>query len=1381
MRFILQRKMMLVVWLAMVMSLLPCAAAQFNYEIKAPYSNETAVWISISIPVLDTKDWYDIGYEIKWLRGFDISSVSLGNISFPQYNFSNPTLDGDYFIISGTKTNIYVSSLPDGTETARAGISFSVIKEAIELKNILSCYSDDNVEFVNGEIIASGEIEGPYSSSLSNVERTLYFQNASPIMLKLGGSFSYFNLDINGDLILSNENATSISKEVGFMLHTGSLTLQGERITFETLAMDGGNLNLDGASVQTATITGGTVNLKGFESVYNGYFEQLDIDGDVTIISENHITHNNLSSNEKYGFLANNVNIKSGTVQLKGVQLHYDGSMAIENASVTLSEATIESVMGQEAAADPANIILKSGTLVMEKCYMKKYRFDDTDNDYIVSVEGGELTIKDGHYVASKKAILNITNNGKVIIENGHFMPNDNSSTLKDNDLIHLNGGELIIQDGFFDKSDIRVESGKLTIQNGNFIHGSNELETEQNFALCVKGNADIEISNFKFAGRGGIFIDANANVQPESLLAADCNFYKEYNGFRDVLANTPQDIQLDGSIGKYLLLDGEEIRKAKGESTAYKAAKEANVGPEGTDVKTIEIQDGYYIYEVYTPKGLLWVSARHDIGTDYLLCDDYELLEQGIAAIKIMNDLDMSGYEWIPFDCYRILLDGQGHTISNLSVNRPNYVAFINSNEGIIANLVIKDSEFTGEQAYPAEFVYAAALVCSNNGTIVNCGVQNSNVSYKSYDLAEVRVGGLTGASGGTIYNSYMTGNLSCSLKTACCFPEGDTTYDNVFYKCSLGGLAIFDGSISNSYFIGTLQIQNEAEFDYINIQKNELAVNPYNNVTLENCTTSPSLSILNQNVSSRSIPKGEMEWCDWSTTANVNGGNPIHKYNNESIVTEENPVVISKFTLLKEGEGEFKGTYTYLEDEADPESSKTGTIYADTTYTVVHTERFSLTATPAEGYELDRVVKILDGKEKDTLNMKAGEPLAYNVVVADTLKAYFKPIEIIPEPEPEVITTDSVLTATQVNGKDLVVDNDKEEYLELKASGIAVPSLTINAGSSAVLELSGTNDLGTVTNNGTLIVQNVNGSLNAAIQNNGTFTDYTGKVTEVEGYASLSIEPITDNANDGETVTLVATAIADGTVSFQWQRQEDDGSWTNIEQTELMTRAMMLRAASEQTDELIVPLSEAGWYRCLITYKKGNTSTTLVAYAEVSDDGEVEEPENPEEDNPNLPDYPDYYNIYIETCEGVEATLSTKIVREGNSMTFTLETEEGYTDENITVKFKRSMFGYWETATPDEKGVYQIHNIYADIYITVEGVEEENPTGIKEIGGIKVYAKDGSIYVQTPKQEQVLIISISGAIVKNEKQIGLQRYDGLQRGVYVVKVGKQVFKIRN
>ena len=51
----------------------------------------------------------------------------------------------------------------------------------------------------------------------------------------------------------------------------------------------------------------------------------------------------------------------------------------------------------------------------------------------------------------------------------------------------------------------------------------------------------------------------------------------------------------------------------------------------------------------------------------------------------------------------------------------------------------------------------------------------------------------------------------------------------------------------------------------------------------------------------------------------------------------------------------------------------------------------------------------------------------------------------------------------------------------------------------------------------------------------------------------------------------------------------------------------------------------------------------------------------------------------------------------------------------------------------------------------------------------------------MQTPQLERVIIISMTGAVVKNEQQIGLKRYDGLQRGVYVMKVGKQVFKIRN
>ena len=187
--------------------------------------------------------------------------------------------------------------------------------------------------------------------------------------------------------------------------------------------------------------------------------------------------------------------------------------------------------------------------------------------------------------------------------------------------------------------------------------------------------------------------------------------------------------------------------------------------------------------------------------------------------------------------------------------------------------------------------------------------------------------------------------------------------------------------------------------------------------------------------------------------------------------------------------------------------------------------------------------------------------------------------------------------------------------------------------------------------------------------------------------------------------------------------------------------------------------------------TFKASDAGTTYYAYWT-----ESEEPETPV-----IPDYPEYYNIMVEECEGVTVETSTNVVREGTSMTFTIEVAEGYTAENMVVKYKRSMFGYWETATPDEDGAYRIQNIYTDIYIMVEGVAEENLTGIEEVTGAKVYTKDGSIYVQTPKQEQVQIISVSGAIVKNEQQVGLRQYTGLQRGVYIICIGEQRFKVRN
>ena len=168
--------------------------------------------------------------------------------------------------------------------------------------------------------------------------------------------------------------------------------------------------------------------------------------------------------------------------------------------------------------------------------------------------------------------------------------------------------------------------------------------------------------------------------------------------------------------------------------------------------------------------------------------------------------------------------------------------------------------------------------------------------------------------------------------------------------------------------------------------------------------------------------------------------------------------------------------------------------------------------------------------------------------------------------------------------------------------------------------------------------------------------------------------------------------------------------------------------------------------------------------------------------------PDYrPDpisYYNIYKENiCAGVEVTTSNNVVREGGSIFVYVEKDtEHYTFDNFKLYYKRSYYGAWEELKEGTKpGEYPINNIWTHIYIKAEGAEEkEDPTGIESIEGVKVYTKDGSLYVQTPQREQVIIVSMSGAIVKNEEQVGLKQYHGLQPGIYIVRVGNKAYKLR-
>ena len=136
---------------------------------------------------------------------------------------------------------------------------------------------------------------------------------------------------------------------------------------------------------------------------------------------------------------------------------------------------------------------------------------------------------------------------------------------------------------------------------------------------------------------------------------------------------------------------------------------------------------------------------------------------------------------------------------------------------------------------------------------------------------------------------------------------------------------------------------------------------------------------------------------------------------------------------------------------------------------------------------------------------------------------------------------------------------------------------------------------------------------------------------------------------------------------------------------------------------------------------------------------------------------------------------------MKEGNQVSVYVEVEEGYDTENLKVSFKRSLYGYWEEVEEGvQPGEYIIYNVYADIYIKIEGVEKiEEPTGMEDIEGAKVYAQDGNLYVYTSQPQEVAIITMNGAIVKRERQEGWRSYS-LPKGVYIICIGEERMKVR-
>lgn len=311
----------------------------------------------------------------------------------------------------------------------------------------------------------------------------------------------------------------------------------------------------------------------------------------------------------------------------------------------------------------------------------------------------------------------------------GSYHVDEQNTVIKsvDDMILTKDGGKVLLYAGASDREELEIPDGVTEISRGAFWNAASlrkitlpsglETVAEYAFAECSR------LKNIEFP-EGTKTIGANAFDNEVSLVYADI----------------PKSVT---SIGKRAFRNC-KIRGYKG-TAAETYAKENNLvfidketmdeddspvpgdfeSSEWDGVKTEEVKPKGSVYTIQNAAQLAWVSKAVSEGTSF-----------AGARIKLVADIDLAGYNWIPIgnivNSFSGSFDGQNHTIYNLKTDTSlhqefgfglfGYVCYEQPEENVyIRNINIKDAELShgNEQGILAGVINCYAGV---NFTLSNC-----------------------------------------------------------------------------------------------------------------------------------------------------------------------------------------------------------------------------------------------------------------------------------------------------------------------------------------------------------------------------------------------------------------------------------------------------------------------------------------------------------------------------------------------------------------------------------------------------------------------------------------------------------------------------------
>ncbi|WP_217593316.1 chitobiase/beta-hexosaminidase C-terminal domain-containing protein [Cohnella sp. GbtcB17] len=133
-----------------------------------------------------------------------------------------------------------------------------------------------------------------------------------------------------------------------------------------------------------------------------------------------------------------------------------------------------------------------------------------------------------------------------------------------------------------------------------------------------------------------------------------------------------------------------------------------------------------------------------NDTGLSYYRLFDRAATEKPkLDKVLLGSDIQMDGQYWVPFQRLTDVIDGQGHRIIGLNVkSQADNTGFVNTNEGVIANIVFENAVIAGGKN--------AGIAAGTNGT----DGMISGVQVQGFVTAAENAGGAAGINKGKIFD---------------------------------------------------------------------------------------------------------------------------------------------------------------------------------------------------------------------------------------------------------------------------------------------------------------------------------------------------------------------------------------------------------------------------------------------------------------------------------------------------------------------------------------------------------------------------------------------------------------------------------------------------